>query len=195
MPKPNLQLWLIRHGETAWSLSGAHTGRTDLPLTERGKLRAEAIGHLLNGRPFERVLTSPLQRARETCRLAGYGGQAIPDDDLQEWNYGDYEGRSSAEIQKDRPGWNLWKDGVVNGETVEQVAARAQRVIGRALVTGGDCALFAHGHILRILTACWLELPPNGGELFGLDTASLSILGWEHQTRVIRLWNRSSDPM
>jgi len=155
-------------------------------------LRAAALGRLLNGRAFKMVLTSPLQRARETCRLAGYGGQAIPDDDLMEWNYGDYEGRSSAEIQRDRPGWNLWRDGVPNGETVEQVGSRARRVIDRALTVGGDCALFAHGHILRILTACWLELPPHDGALFGLDTASLSILGWEHQTRVIRLWNRSS---
>jgi probable phosphoglycerate mutase len=193
MPDPHTQLWLIRHGETQWSLSGAHTGRTDLPLTERGKLRAQAIGRLLNGRSFNMVFSSPMQRARETCRLAGYGGQAIPVEDLCEWNYGDYEGRSSAEIQRDRPGWNLWRDGVVNGETVDQVAARARRVVGRALDAGGDCALFAHGHILRILTACWLELPPNAGRLFALDTASLSILGWEHDTRVIRQWNRPSD--
>lgn len=191
-PNPHPQLWLIRHGETEWSLSGAHTGRTDLPLTDRGKLRAAAIGRFLNGRAFALVLTSPLLRARETCRLAGYGGQAIPDDDLCEWNYGNYEGRTTADIQKDRPGWNLWRDGVVNGETVEQVAARAQRVIGRALDAGGDTALFAHGHILRILTACWLQLPPDAGRLFGLDTATVSILGWEHDTRVIQEWNLQS---
>jgi probable phosphoglycerate mutase len=193
MPQSKPQLFLIRHGETAWSLSGAHTGRTDLPLTERGKQRAEALGHLLNGRAFAQVFTSPLQRARETCRLAGYAGQAIIDQDLCEWNYGDYEGRSTPEIQKDRPGWDLWKDGVINGETVEQVAARAQRVILRALASNGDSALFAHGHILRILTACWLQLAPNAGQLFALDTATLSTLGWEHDTRVIRHWNRSSD--
>jgi broad specificity phosphatase PhoE len=193
MPTPKPQLWLIRHGETEWSLSGAHTGRTDLPLTERGQQRAQAVGRLLNGHPFALVLTSPLQRALETCRLAGYGGQAVIDNDLQEWDYGDYEGRSSPDIQKDRPGWDLWKDGVVNGETVEQVAARARRVISRALETNAECALFAHGHILRILTACWLQLPPNAGQLFALDTATLSILGWEHETRVIRHWNRSSD--
>ncbi len=191
-PNPHPQLWLIRHGETEWSLSGAHTGRTDLPLTDRGKLRAAAIGQFLNGRAFALVLTSPLLRARETCRLAGYGGQAIPDDDLCEWNYGNYEGRTTADIQKDRPGWNLWRDGVVNGETVEQVAARAQRVIGRALDAGGDTALFAHGHILRILTACWLQLAPDAGRLFGLDTATVSILGWEHDTRVIQEWNLQS---
>ena len=193
MTKPKPQLWLIRHGETQWSLSGAHTGRTDLPLTERGKQRAEAIGRLLNRRPFALVLTSPLQRARDTCRLAGYGGQAIIDDDLREWDYGAYEGRSSTDIQQDRPGWNLWDDGVVNGETVGQVGARAQRIILRTLDIDGDCALFAHGHILRILTACWLQLPPDSGRLFALDTATLSILGWEHDTRVIRQWNRPSD--
>jgi broad specificity phosphatase PhoE len=193
MPNPKHQLWLIRHGETEWSRSGAHTGRTDLPLTERGKQRAESVGRLLHGRPFSLVLTSPLQRARETCRLAGYGGQAIIDNDLQEWDYGDYEGRSSADIQKRRPGWDLWKDGVVNGETVEQVAARAQRVIHRTLDVDGDCALFAHGHILRILAACWLHLPPNAGSLFALDTATISTLGWEHDTHVIRQWNHPSD--
>ena len=151
------------------------------------------MGRLLNGRLFARVLTSPLQRARETCRLAGYGGQAIVNDDLREWDYGDYEGRSTADIQKDRPGWDLWRNGVVNGETAEQVAERAQRVIRLALEAEGDCALFAHGHILRILTACWLQLAPNAGQLFALDTATLSILGWEHDTRVIRQWNRSSE--
>ena len=187
---PNPQLWLIRHGETEWSLSGAHTGRTDLPLTERGRQRAESIGRLLNGRPFRLVLTSPMQRAKETCRLAGYGGQAITDDDLCEWDYGEYEGRSTADIQRDRPGWNLWRDGVVNGETVEHVGARARCVIDRAVSSGGDTALFAHGHILRIVTACWLELPPDAGRLFALDTATLSVLGWEHDSRVIRQWNR-----
>ena len=190
MQNPKPQLWLIRHGETEWSLSGAHTGRTDLPLTDRGEQRAQAIGRLLNGRPFALVLTSPLQRARDTCRLAGYAGQAVIDEGLREWDYGAYEGCSSADIQQERPGWNLWKDGVVHGETVEQVAGRAQRVILRTLAVDGDCALFAHGHILRILTACWLQLPPDAGRFFALDTATLSILGWEHDTRVIRQWNR-----
>ena len=185
------QLWLIRHGETEWSLSGAHTGRTDLPLTERGKQRAAAIGTYLNGRPFGMVLTSPMARARETCRLAGYGEAAQIEGNLREWDYGAYEGRSTPEIQKDRPGWNLWEDGVVNGETVEQVGERARRVIDRALAVEGDCALFAHGHILRILTACWLGLPPVDGKLLGLDTASVSILGWERDQRVIRMWNRT----
>jgi probable phosphoglycerate mutase len=191
MTKP--QLYLIRHGETEWSLSGAHTGRTDLPLTARGEERAQAIGRYLNGRPFALVLTSPLLRARETCRLAGYSAQAAIDENLREWDYGDYEGRSTPDIQKGRPGWNLWKDGVPNGETVEHVAARARAVITRATAAAGDCALFAHGHILRILAACWLELPANSGRLFGLDTATVSVLGWEHENRVIRQWNRSSD--
>jgi broad specificity phosphatase PhoE len=193
MSNPQTQLWLLRHGETEWSLSGAHTGRTDLPLTARGEVRAAAIGNYLKGRPFALVLTSPMQRARETCRLAGYGAQAQIDDDLREWDYGDYEGRSTPEIQKDRPGWNLWKDGALNGEPVNHVGERARRVIERALAVKGDCALFAHGHILRILTACWLGLAPDAGRLFGLDTATVCTLGWERDTRVIRLWNRSPD--
>jgi broad specificity phosphatase PhoE len=195
--KQQTQLWLIRHGETEWSLSGAHTGRTDLPLTQTGEQRAAAIGKVLQNRPFALVLSSPLTRARETCRLAGYGAEAVLDENLLEWDYGDYEGRSTSDIRADRPGWNLWEDGVPNGETIDQVGNRALRDINRALFatkeTGGDCALFAHGHILRILTACWLRLPPNGGRLFGLDTATISILGWERDTRVIRLWNRSSE--
>ena len=194
MPKLQPQLWLIRHGETEWSLSGAHTGRTDLPLTERGRQRAQAIDGYLKGRPFSLVLVSPLQRARETCRLAGYGASAIVEENLREWDYGDYEGRSTHDIQKDRPGWNLWRDGVINGETVEQVAARAQCVIDRALQADGDCALFAHGHVLRILTTVWLGLRPDAGRLFGVDSATVSVLGWEHETRVVRLWNRSSEP-
>lgn len=189
----NPQLWLIRHGETEWSLSGAHTGRTDLPLTDRGRQRARALGQFLNQRPFAIVLVSPLQRARETCKLAGYGDVATIEENLHEWDYGDYEGRSTNDIQKDRPGWNLWRDGVPHGEAVEQVGARARQVIDHALESNGDAALFAHGHILRILTACWLQLPPDAGRLFGLDTATVSILGWERDAHVIRLWNRSSD--
>jgi probable phosphoglycerate mutase len=187
------QLWLIRHGETEWSLSGAHTGRTDIPLTPNGVARAKAIGRYLNGRQFALVLTSPLGRARETCRNAGYIDVAQTDPDLREWNYGDYEGRSTSQIQQDRPGWYLWRDGVVNGETVEHVAERARRVIGRALEAEGDTALFAHGHILRILTSCWLDLTPQDGRLFGLDTATVSILGWERETKVVRLWNRGTE--
>jgi broad specificity phosphatase PhoE len=184
-------LWLIRHGETEWSRSGAHTGRTDLPLTDTGRAKAQAIGQYLSGRSFALALTSPLARARETCRLAGYGGVALIEPNLLEWDYGDYEGRTTADIRSERPGWNLWVQGVPNGESVEQVAQRARAVIDRALTAGGDVALFAHGHILRILTACWLGLAPVDGRLFALTTASVSVLGYERETRVIALWNRT----
>jgi broad specificity phosphatase PhoE len=184
-------LWLFRHGETAWSLSGAHTGRTDLPLTDAGRARALAMGRYLNGRHFAMVLTSPLGRARETCRLAGFGDLAQIEPNLQEWNYGEYEGRTTAEIHKQVPGWSLWRDGVPNGETVEQVAERARAVIERAALAAGDVALFAHGHILRILTSSWLGLEPASGRLFALGTGSLSILGYERETRVIQLWNEN----
>jgi len=182
-------LWLIRHGETEWSRSGAHTGRTDLPLTPAGRENATALGARLAGREFALVLTSPLQRARDTCRLAGYGAAAQVDENLHEWDYGDYEGRSTPAIQAERPGWILWNDGVPHGETIEQVAARADAVIARTLPVEGDVALFAHGHILRILTARWLGLAPNGGRLFALGTATLSALGFERTTHVIQQWN------
>lgn len=184
-------LWLIRHGETEWSLSGAHTGLTDIPLTSNGEVQALAIRDRLNRRPFGLVLSSPLQRARETCRLAGYGEVAELDSDLLESNYGAYEGLSTPEIRENRPTWNLWKDGVPGGETVEEVGQRARRVIARAQSVKGDVALFAHGHLLRILTACWLGLPPDCGRLFALSTATISLLGYERDTRVISSWNVS----
>jgi probable phosphoglycerate mutase len=186
------QIWLFRHGETAWSLSGQHTGRTDLPLTAAGRRRAQAIGQRLSGRPFALVQSSPLVRALETCRLAGYGEVARLTDDLKEWDYGDYEGRRTADIQEERPGWSLWRDGVPGGETVEQVGARARRVIETAKAAAGDVALFAHGHVLRVLSACWLGLPPDAGRLFALGTAAVSVLGYEHETRVIVKWNQDS---
>jgi broad specificity phosphatase PhoE len=186
------EIWLIRHGETEWSLSGAHTGRTDIPLTEKGRRQAASLSELLRGRSFALVLSSPLQRAVETCRLAGYGDGAQIDPDLQEWNYGDYEGRTTAEIQKQRPGWSLWTDGVPNGEHIDQVASRAEAVIARAMQASGDAALFGHGHILRILTACWLELPPADGRLFALGTAAIGTLGYERETCVISRWNLSA---
>lgn len=182
-------IWLIRHGQTAWTLSGAHTGTTDLPLTDAGRENAIAVGRWLAGRKFALVLSSPLSRARETCRLAGYGDDAQVDPNLCEWNYGDYEGRTTAEIQKERPGWALWKDGPLHGETVEQVGARAEAVIARASDADGDVALFAHGHLLRILTACWLGLAPDCGRLFALATATVSTLGFERETPVILQWN------
>ena len=184
------QLWLIRHGETEWSLSGAHTGRTDLPLTAKGRERAATVKRYLAGRPFALVLTSPLQRASETCRIAGYGDAAQIEPNLCEWDYGAYEGRTTADIRKERPDWDLWTMGFPGGETIEQVARRATLVIERAAAPGGEAALFAHGHILRVLTACWLGLPPAAGRLFALDTATVSVLGYEHASRVIRHWNR-----
>ncbi len=186
-------LWIIRHGETEWSRSGAHTGRTDLPLTDVGRARAKALGALLKGRRFAQVFTSPLQRARETCRLAGYGDAAIIEPNLHEWDYGDYEGRTTNQIRKERPGWNLWANGVPNGESVEKVGERARAVIERVTAVDGDAALFAHGHILRILAACWLDLPPVDGKCLVLGTASISILGYEHDTRAITLWNFTAE--
>ncbi len=186
------ELWLIRHGETEWSLSGAHTGRTDLPLLEVGKQRAAAVGNLLKGHVFSLVLASPLQRAMETCRLAGFGDAMQVEPNLAEWDYGDYEGRTTNDIRKDRPDWNIWRDGFPRGETIEQVAARGTAVIERAMRADGDVALFAHGHVLRILATCWLGLAPRDAQLFVLGTASLSRLGYERDTRAVTLWNRSS---
>ncbi len=185
------QLWLMRHGETEWSRSGAHTGRSDPPLSEAGREKAIALGRHLSDRQFALVLTSPLVRARETCRLAGYGDVAQIEPNLREWDYGDYEGRSTPDIRKEIPNWNLWISGVPSGETIDQVAARAGAVMERAVGAGGDVALFAHGHILRILATRWIDLPPASGRLFVLDTASLSILGYERETRAITRWNET----
>jgi len=186
------QIWLFRHGETDWSKTGQHTGRTDLRLNRAGEARARAIGRRLAGRPFALVLSSPLIRAVETCRLAGYEDGAVLADDLMEWDYGDYEGRRTVDIQKERPGWMIWRNGVLGGETVEAVGERADRVIARALGAGGDVALFSHGHMLRVLTARWLGLPPADGEFFTLGTATVSVLGFEHDYRVIVRWNQNS---
>ena len=183
------QIWLVRHGETEWSRTGQHTGRTDVPLTPAGQLQAEALGRQLRGRSFALVLTSPLGRARETGRLAGYGSTAQIMDDLREWDYGIYEGRTTAAIRTVEPNWAIWTHPVPEGESVDQVGARARRVIDRALSVGDDVALFSHGHLLRILTACWIGRPPSDGRLFALATASISVLGWERETRVIQLWN------
>jgi probable phosphoglycerate mutase len=189
------ELWLIRHGETAWSLSGQHTGRTDIPLTPRGVGQAEMLGRRISGWKFALVLTSPLARARETCRLAGHLAAARIDEDLMEWDYGAFEGRTSADIRQETPGWTIWTGGVRGGETVEQVGARTDRVIARALAADGDVALFAHGHVLRVLAARWLRLPAAGGRYLGLDTASLSRLGHERDQPIIRSWNVAYDLM
>jgi probable phosphoglycerate mutase len=191
MSQPLPTVFLARHGETAWSLSLQHTGLTDLPLTERGERNARALGNRLQNSNFVRVFTSPLQRARKTCELAGFGNVATVDNDLVEWNYGDYEGRTTADIRKDRPDWQLFRDGCPGGESLDAIGARADRVISRLRAVDGDVLLFSSGHILRILGARWLGLPPAGGGLLLLSTASLSKLGYEHGKAdpVIRLWN------
>ena len=184
-------VYLARHGETAWSLSGQHTGRTDLPLTDQGEANAVALGLRLRGMTFSLVLTSPLQRARRTCELAGFGQVAIPDSDLAEWDYGDYEGKRTAEIIATRPGWQLFRDGCPNGESADEVGARADRVIARARAASGNVLMFSSAHILRVLSARWLDLPATGGRYFVLGTASVSLLGYEHDMSepVIKLWN------
>lgn len=189
MSEQHQELWLIRHGETEWSAAKRHTGRTDIPLTPAGERKAAALGQFLAARQFGLVLCSPLRRASETCRLAGYGQAAQVTDDLLEWDYGVYEGRTTQEIRSEQPGWSIWTSPVVKGESIEQVGHRAQRVIQRALTVNGDVALFAHAHILRVLAACWLGLPPDAGRLFMLHTASISVLGFERETRVITRWN------
>lgn len=183
------ELWLIRHGETEWSAAKRHTGRTDIALTPTGERQASALGQSLAGRRFGLVLCSPLRRASETCRLAGYGETAEVTDDLLEWDYGVYEGKTTQEIRLEEPGWSIWTASVTKGEPVEQVGHRAQRVIQRVLAVDGDVVLFAHAHILRVLAACWLGLPPDAGRLFVLRTASISVLGFERETRVITRWN------
>ena len=186
------QLVLVRHGQTEWSLSGQHTGTTDIPLTDEGRRQAEALGARLSGWNFSRVLTSPLARAAETCRLAGLAEGAEVTEDLREWDYGDYEGRKTADIRKERPGWGLWLDGVPAGEHVDEVGARADRVIEAARAADGDVALFAHGHVLRVLAARWIGLPPDHGRLFALVTSSISVLGWERETPVLERWNETA---
>jgi broad specificity phosphatase PhoE len=192
MSEPKQEIWLMRHGETKWSVSGAHTSRTDLPLLPSGIKQAQELAGKLKNQNFTLVLVSPMQRAQETCRLAGLGAVAEITDDLKEWDYGAYEGRSTADIHKDNPNWSLWRDGVPNGESLEQVGARVQRVIQRCLKVDGNVALFAHGHVLRILTAVWLGLPPHDGQFFALNTGTMSELGFEHEYRVIRRWNCTS---
>ena len=188
-------LYLARHGETAWTLSGQHTGLTDLPLTERGEQDARRLGGRLRGLTFARVLTSPLLRAARTCELAGFGSAAEVDRDLLEWNYGGYEGRTSTEIHKERPDWDLFRDGCPGGETAADVGARVDRVIGRVRAVQGDVLLFSSAHVLRVLAARWLGLEPGAGRYFLLSTASLSALGYEHNRAqaVIRLWDDAGD--
>ncbi|MBB5055434.1 putative phosphoglycerate mutase [Granulicella aggregans] len=189
------ELWLIRHGETEWSLSGAHTSRTDISLTDHGRVRAEELKAYLKGKTFAAVFTSPMQRARETCKIAGYGDVAVVDEGLREWDYGIFEGKTTKEIRAEsgNPAWSVWIDPITDGETAEHVGERADGVIARSLAAAGDggtVALFAHAHILRILAARWIGLPATGGSLLALGTGSLSVLGFERETHVIKSWNR-----
>jgi broad specificity phosphatase PhoE len=184
-------VYLARHGETAWSLSGQHTGVTDLPLIEKGEQDARRLGERLRGLTFAKVFTSPLQRAARTCELAGFGAAAEIDPDLVEWNYGKYEGRTSAEIHAERPDWDLFRDGCPDGETPAQIGARADRVVSRVRAGQGNVLLFSSGHILRVLASRWLGIEPGGARYFLLSTASVSELAYEHHRSrpVIRLWN------
>jgi broad specificity phosphatase PhoE len=183
------EIVLVRHGETEWSRAGRHTGRTNVPLTDQGRREAEAVGAELRERQFARILTSPLERAAETCRLAGMGDAAVVRDELREWDYGEYEGRTTNDIRQERPEWSLWRDGVPGGEMLAEVGERVDRVLGELRSIEGDVTLFAHGHLLRVLAARWLGLEPAGGGLFALDAGSVSVLGHERENAVLRSWN------
>ena len=191
MPESLPQIYLARHGETAWSVSGQHTGRTDLPLTAQGEQNARRLGERLAGLQLAWVVTSPLERARRTCELAGFGAVASIDPDLVEWDYGAYEGKTPAEIRRERPGWEIFRDGCPGGESLAQVAARADRVVARLRAIGADVLVFSSGHLLRVLAARWLGLDGALGRYFFLETAALSILGYQRDLTepVIRLWN------
>jgi broad specificity phosphatase PhoE len=186
-----VNVFAIRHGETAWSLSGQHTGTTDIPLTDNGRRLAERLRPALAKEAFALVLVSPMQRARETCALAGLGESAVIEPDLMEWNYGAYEGLTAARIDETRKGWLIFRDGCPGGETPEQVAARADRVIARARAAAGDVALFSHGHFLRVFAARWIGLSARGGQHFLLDTGTLCVLGYYRDIPAVRRWNES----
>ena len=186
-------LFVIRHGETAWSLSGQHTGTTDIPLTENGRRLALRLRPVLDKESFALVLVSPRQRARETCELAGLGKAAVVEPDLAEWNYGEYEGRTTAEIQETAPGWEIFRDGCPGGEAPAQVGARVDRVIARGRAIDGNVVLFAHGHVLRVLVARWIGLPAGGGQHFMLNTGTLSVLGNYRGIPAVRIWNGPLD--
>jgi broad specificity phosphatase PhoE len=186
-------VYLARHGETAWTVSGQHTGHTDIPLTANGEAQAERLGERLRGMTFASVLVSPLRRARRTCELAGFGSEAAIEPDLIEWNYGAYEGRRTVEIHAENPDWQLFRDGAPGGESPEDVGARADRVIRRVRATGGDVLVFSSSHFLRVFTARWLGVEARAGRFFVLDTATLSAVGYEHDLSqpVIRLWDET----
>jgi len=183
---------LMRHGSTTWSRSGQHTGRTDIPLLDEGRREAESAGEFVRSGGydgFDLVLTSPLRRASESCALAGFGAEAQPEPDLMEWDYGEYEGLTTPEIRQRVPGWSLWADGVPGGERLSDVGRRADRVVARALAQEGDTLCVAHGHLLRVLGARWLGLPPVAGRLFQLNAGAVCLLGWDDERRVVRRWN------
>jgi probable phosphoglycerate mutase len=186
-------MWLVRHGETEWAKLGRHTGRTDIPLTALGREQASAVARRLAGHEFDSVISSPLARAMDTARLAGFGDRVTTTDDLLEWDYGRDEGLTTPEIRRDRPGWTVWADGPAGGETIEAVGARVDRVIARARASEGDTLAFAHGHVLRILAARWVDQPPSEGRLFALSTATVSVLGWEREQPVLERWNDHAD--
>jgi broad specificity phosphatase PhoE len=188
---PNL--WVVRHGETTWSAQGRHTGTVDIPLTAEGRRQALGLRASLASHDFAEVLSSPRSRALDTCRIAGFGDRVEVVDDLREWDYGADEGRTTAQIQGERAGWSIWRDGPKDGETLDHVAERADRVVGRARAAAGDVLCFAHGHLLRILAARWLGLPPTDGGLFNLGPARTSVLGWERETAVIDRWNEACE--
>lgn len=192
MSSPLPELYLVRHGETEWSRSGRHTGRTDIPLTEAGEAAARGVAGRLQGPTFAAVWSSPSLRARTTCTLAGFGAGAVIKDDLAEWDYGAYEGITTKQILAERPGWQLFRDGCPQGEDAAQVGARADAVIGQFRQAAGTVLVFSSSHFLRVLAARWIGLPPEGGSRFVLDTASLSVLGYEHDLTepVIRRWNQ-----
>ncbi len=193
MPHEPSQIWIVRHAETAWSATGRHTGRTDVPLTSAGEVAADALGRLLNVTEFGLVLSSPLSRAMETARRAGFAKAVQPDSDLLEWDYGDYEGLQSTEIQAGRPGWDLWSHGCPKGETLDAVALRARRVLARCTMTVGHSLLFSHGHFSRMLAAMWLSLPASRGRSFALKAGSISVLSHEHGNPVILEWDRVAE--
>jgi broad specificity phosphatase PhoE len=186
---PGQQVVLVRHGETEWSRDGRHTGKSDIPLTDVGRAQARHLAPELRQWDFALILTSPLQRAEETCRLAGYGDQAQVRPDLEEWDYGSYDGKTSKEIKATAPDWSLWRDGGPGGEAPADVGRRADRVIDEVRHTDGNVLIFAHGHVLRVLTARWLGQPPGSGCHYALETAAVSVLGYEHDDAVIRRWN------
>jgi probable phosphoglycerate mutase len=190
---PERQVWLVRHGETEWARDGRHTGTTDVPLTSLGRKQAKLIDTRLAGHRFALVMTSPRSRAGETAALAGFGDVAVTDPDLAEWDYGALEGRRTVEIVADYPGWTIWTGPWPGGETVDEVSARADRVLARCGTSevDGDALLFGHGHMLRVLAARWLGLPGGSGALFGLSTATVSVLGWEHGRPIIETWNEA----